>query len=136
MTRAVPLEAPAFLAVLGRAVRLCCPRCGRTRLYRGAFRMHEACAACGLRYERAQGYWVGAIYVNFAATAAVALGAPLVLDWVIGLSLRRQLAVAIAAAALVPLIFFRYSRSLWLGLEFFVSETDERRERRLLRRRR
>src|SRR6059036_1247037 len=33
--------------------------------------MHERCAACGLRYEREQGYFVGAIYINYAVTVAI-----------------------------------------------------------------
>ena len=36
--------------------------------------MAEACALCGLRFERAQGYFVGAIYVNYAATVILAIG--------------------------------------------------------------
>src|SRR5438876_9733709 len=59
---------------LGRAVRLRCPRCGETPLFRGWFSMAEACALCGLRFERAQGYFVGAIYVNYAMTAVLTIG--------------------------------------------------------------
>ena len=63
------------LPVLRRALTLRCPRCGGTPLFRGWFEMAESCALCGLRYERAQGYWVGAIYVNYGATTAIALTA-------------------------------------------------------------
>ena len=92
--------------------------------------MHERCAACGLRYEREQGYFVGAIYVNYAVTVAVAAGTVLVLDWTIGLTLTAQLVIGIALAALVPLVFFRHARSLWLSLDYLVTTADERRERR------
>jgi uncharacterized protein (DUF983 family) len=121
--------------VLARALRLRCPRCGGTQLYAGPFRMHETCAACGLRYEREAGYFVGAIYVNYAATVLVAAGTVLALDWTIGLTLAWQLAVGIALAVLVPLAFFRYSRSLWLCLDYLVTRADERRERERQRRR-
>ena len=47
----------------GRAARLLCPRCGAGPMFHGWFRMAPACAACGLRFERAQGYFVGAIFV-------------------------------------------------------------------------
>ena len=58
-----------------RALALRCPRCGRAPLFRGWFRMNVVCAVCDLRFERAQGYWVGAIYVNYAATTvAIAVG--------------------------------------------------------------
>jgi len=40
---------------LDRAVRLRCPRCGRSPLFTGWFTMHERCAVCGLVYERNPG---------------------------------------------------------------------------------
>jgi uncharacterized protein (DUF983 family) len=124
-----PLEAATPTRVLSRALRLVCPRCGGAPLYAGAFRMHETCVVCGLRYERAPGYFVGAIYVNYAVTAAVALGTVFLADALLGLSLAWQIALGITLGALVPLAFFRYSRSLWLCLEYLVSRADERRER-------
>jgi len=122
--------APRVRRIAGRALRLRCPRCGRSPLYAGWFRMHERCAACGLRYEREQGYFVGAIYVNYAVTVFVAAGTVLVLDWTLGLTLTAQLAIGIALGTLVPLLFFRYARSLWLSLDYLVTTADERRERR------
>ena len=98
--------------------------------------MHEHCAACDLRYEREQGYFVGAIYINYAVTVAVAAGSVLVLDWTIGLTLTEELAIGIALGALVPLLFFRYARSLWLSLDYLLTVADERREQARLRARR
>ena len=121
--------APRVGRVAGRALRLRCPRCGRSPLYDGWFRMHERCAACGLRYEREQGYFVGAIYINYAVTVLVAAGTVLVLDWTFGLTLAAQLAIGITLGALVPVVFFRYARSLWLSLDYLVTLADERRER-------
>ena len=84
---------------------------------------------CGMQYERESGYFVGAIYVNYAVTVALAAGIVLALDWTVGLTLAQQLAVGITLAALVPLAFFRYSRSLWLAMDYLVTTVDERRER-------
>lgn len=97
--------------------------------------MHESCAICGLRYEREQGYFVGAIYINYAVTVAVAAGTVLLLDNAIGLSLVQQLLLGVALAALVPLVFFRYSRSLWLSVDYLVTAADERSERNRRRQR-
>src|SRR5438045_9146589 len=107
---------PRARRVAGRALRLRCPRCGRSPLYAGWFRMHERCAACGLRYEREQGYFVGAIYINYAVTIVVAAGSVLAADALLGLTLAQQLAVGTALAALIPVAFFRYARSLCLSL--------------------
>ncbi|TMB44865.1 MAG: DUF983 domain-containing protein [Deltaproteobacteria bacterium] len=112
--------------VLGRAVRLRCPRCGRSALFAGWFTMLERCAVCGLVYEREPGYFVGAIYLNYAATVTVAFGTVLLLDWTVGLTLREQLALGITLVTLVPLLFFRYSRSLWLALDHLVTRLERR----------
>src|SRR5436190_356979 len=50
--------------IMGRGMRLRCPRCGEAPLFRGAFTMHERCPRCGLVLEREQGYYVGAIVVS------------------------------------------------------------------------
>jgi len=133
--RAQPVPLPAGVSrVLARALRLRCPRCGESALFTGPFTMQQRCASCGLTYEREPGYFVGAIYLNYGVTAVLALGITWSLDLAVGLTLRQQLVVAIAVAALVPLAFFRYSRSLWLALDYLVTRADERRERRRQRR--
>jgi uncharacterized protein (DUF983 family) len=83
--------------------------------------MAEACALCGLRYERAQGYFVGAIYVNYGVTAILALGIFFLLWSLTTLSAAAQLALVAPVAVLFPLWFFRYSRSLWLALEWLIN---------------
>ena len=116
--------------MLRRALGLRCPRCGEGQLFGGWFAMHETCGVCGLRFEREPGYFVGAIYVNYAVTAVLCLGSAIALDVAIGIPLWAQLTLAGALAVLVPLGFFRYSRSLWLGIEHFVTSADDAMERR------
>ena len=106
---------------LSRALRLRCPRCWETPLFRGWFSMAEACVLCGLRFERAQGYFVGAIYVNYAVTAVLALGLFFLLWGLTTLSTAAELALVLPVVIVFPLWFFRYSRSLWLGLEFLLN---------------
>jgi uncharacterized protein (DUF983 family) len=83
--------------------------------------MRAACEGCGFRYEREHGFFVGAIYLNYAVTVLVGLGGVLVLDTLCPMSLRQQLLLALPLMVLVPLFFFRYSRSAWLGLNYVVS---------------
>jgi uncharacterized protein (DUF983 family) len=104
-----------------RAMALRCPRCGETPLFRGWFTMREACGLCGLRFERAPGYFVGAIYVNYAVTVMLVIGGYLVLFCVLSLSTTMQLVIWLPVVALFPLWFFRYSRSVWLALELFFN---------------
>jgi uncharacterized protein (DUF983 family) len=133
--RVVPLDDQRMRRIVARGLMLRCPRCGRAPLYAGFFRMHPRCTECGLRYEREQGYFVGAIYINYAFTVLIAVGTVLLLDATVGLSLTRQLVLGVALCALVPLVFFRYSRSLWLCMDYLVTLADERREHARQRRR-
>jgi uncharacterized protein (DUF983 family) len=113
--------ADRLVPALRRATRLRCPRCGETPLFRGWTSMVEACALCGLRFERAQGYFVGAIYINYAVTTILALAGFFLLWGVAGLSTRAQLLVLVPFVALFPLWFFRYSRSFWLAVEWLLN---------------
>lgn len=106
---------------LRRAVRLLCPRCGGAPLFRTRFSMASECARCGLRFERAQGYFVGAIYINYAVTSLIAIGGYFVLWWLTELSTAAQLALWLPVVVLFPLWFFPYSRSLWLALEWALN---------------
>ena len=56
-----------------RALRLRCPRCGIGRLLRSWFSLREACAECGLRFERdeQEDYWLGAYTLNFIVTELI-----------------------------------------------------------------
>jgi len=100
-----------------RTLRLRCPRCGRAPLFRGWFTMHVVCAVCALRFERAQGYWVGAIYVNYGVTVLIAVAGFFTLRALAGVE-TAQLAFWVPFVIAFPLWFFRYSRALWLGLEY------------------
>lgn len=103
---------------LGRALRLRCPRCGGGRMFRGFYAMNDACGACGLDFRQEHGYYVGAMYVNYLATAVVGLAAALLLirHYPFGVIVGPLLAWAVV----FPLVFFRWSRSLWLAAELWL----------------
>ncbi|MCI0586645.1 MAG: hypothetical protein L0323_07380 [Planctomycetes bacterium] len=105
--------------VLWRSLRLRCPRCGEGRPFPGVLRIAPACEACGLATLPEQGYFVGAIYINYGATAL--LGLVLVLLVFRDLPANVLIAGAAAWCLLFPTWFFRYSRSLWHGLNHYRS---------------
>jgi uncharacterized protein (DUF983 family) len=113
-----------IVRILGRGIRLRCPRCGVGPLFRGPFRMHEECLACALPFEQEQGYFVGAIYVNYAATALLLVAVFVVLQLFPGVPILLQLLLGGLLAVLVPLIFFRHSRSLWMSLDYIVNPVE------------
>ena len=102
-------------------LRLRCPRCGRDPLFRGLFRMNGDCSSCGLHYEREAGYFIGAIYLNYAATTLIAIGGFFLVDHFVAMTMYEEIAVWAVFATAFPLLFFRYSRSLWLALDHVFS---------------
>jgi len=85
--------------------------------------MHDECPHCGLKFEREQGYFVGAIYINYAATVLVALPGFFVLDAFTNITTNQQLAIWVPFAIIFPLLFFHHSRSLWLALDHLFNPT-------------
>jgi uncharacterized protein (DUF983 family) len=105
------------LSLLGNGLRLRCPRCGVGALYRKPFSMWVNCQHCGLKFEREHGYFVGAMYINYAATCAVALPGFFILDLLTAITIEQQLMIWVPFAVIFPLLFFHHSRSLWLVLD-------------------
>lgn len=103
----------------GRAVLLNCPRCGRGKLFRRFVIMNQACSVCGLNFDRGDGYWLGAMMFNMAfamgmviiAFLAVLLATSPDPNWDL------TIVVTVATALLAPLLFFPFSRGLWLAAE-------------------
>ena len=110
-----------IVRMLGSGLRLRCPRCAVGALFSKPFRMYDECPQCGLKFEREQGYFVGAIYINYAATVAVAVPGFFLLDTFTGITINQQLALWVPFAVIFPLVFFHHSRGLWLVLDHFFN---------------
>jgi uncharacterized protein (DUF983 family) len=64
-----------------------CPRCREGRIFRysifrGFPKMHERCSVCDLKFQREEGYFLGAMYISFGM-ALVVIALIAVLLWVI-----------------------------------------------------
>ncbi len=120
------MDLPRLRRVVARGLRLRCPRCGAGRIFAGRFRIHQRCPACQLVFEREPGYFVGAIYLNYGMTVLIAMPGYFVLDAWLHPPLGLQLLLWGAFAVAFPLWFFRYSKSLWLSLDYLVDPVDDR----------
>jgi uncharacterized protein (DUF983 family) len=121
--------------MIGRAARRRCPRCG-ARAFSSYFALREHCAECGLRFEREEGYWVGALVIN----TAVVFGSFLVL-FVGGMLVfwpevpwGALAAVTLGTMAVLPILFYPLSKTMWMALELSwhpleAKETAEAAER-------
>lgn len=110
----------------GRALRRRCPRCGFAA-FSSYFTLREHCEKCGLRFEREEGYWVGALIIN----TVVAFGTFLLL-FVGGILLYwpdvpwgALGTVTIVAMALLPILFYPISKTLWMALELSWHPLEE-----------
>jgi uncharacterized protein (DUF983 family) len=108
---------PTISRLLWRALRLRCPRCGEGVAFRGWFAMYDACPVCGRKFQRAPGYFLGAIYFNYGVTAALMIAGYFALFFWQGRVSHLELGFLAAFCLLFPLWFFRYSRALWMAFD-------------------
>lgn len=117
------MRRPPLSQIVGRAARWRCPNCGRGALFRGVFRMLPRCPKCGLSYFPEQGYYVGAMIINYAITTACVVAIfllSLLLPDFTRLSTNAKIFLWMAFAIALSLLLMRHSYSLWLGLDFWV----------------
>lgn len=98
-----------------------CPNCGGHRLFRAGkfFELNEGCPDCGLKFEKDEGFYLGAMSLNYGVTL-IGLLTPVALLWYYGgLSARWAVGLAITASILGPILLYRSSRSWQLMLYYF-----------------
>jgi uncharacterized protein (DUF983 family) len=108
---------PESGTLIGRAIRLRCPRCGKAPMFHGFFAMHELCANCNLRFERAPGYFLGSTYMSYGLTALILLPTFVLLRFVLRYPTETFRWPLAAFALVFPLLVFRHARALWLALD-------------------
>jgi len=93
-------------------------------VWRGFISMNTACLVCGLVFERESGYFAGAMVVSYAIAVPILAAMVIALILIGGLDAVVALIIGNTAyLVLVPFIF-RYSRVLWLHLDWLI-DPDE-----------
>jgi uncharacterized protein (DUF983 family) len=111
---------PDILKTLTRGLRLRCPVCGESNVFRAPFQVRHHCPACGALFQREAGFFVGAIMVNVVVTeGAVMLAFGLCL-LALGGGGTLTLPVLFAVALLFPVLFYHHAWSLWLAGDHVV----------------
>lgn len=119
---AAPGNEPAAVSALWRGVTRRCPRCGSGGLFAGWFTIRDRCPRCRLRLQREEGGFLGAMTINYVVTAGIWLVA-LVVWLVVDLPDVHVAALTIASlaiAALVPLLFFPFAKTIWTAVDYLV----------------
>ncbi len=113
------MNAAARHSTLRDIVAQRCPRCrvGKifgASIFRGLPRMNERCEFCGLKFEREEGYFLGAMYISYgialAMIVAFSLGWWSVMRW----PLEKNVVAAVIVFAPFAPIVSRLSRVLWI----------------------
>lgn len=90
--------------------------------------MAAACPRCHHRYERHEGYWLGAIAINTIVTIgvfAVVFVGWMVLTWPDPPWTAISVGV-VALTALFPVLFYPWSKTLWVALELTLHPPEDR----------
>ena len=113
---------------LGRGMLLRCPRCGGRGILRNWFNLQKRCPTCGLVLDRGESsdYWLGAYTINFivAEFVAVLLIVVFILATLPEVHWAAVLYGGLAAAVVMPILFFPFSRTLWLGLDLWARPSE------------
>lgn len=102
--------------IVVRGLQHRCPNCGGATLFARWTRwltVNERCRACGLAFEREEGFFLGAMVINYTVTGLPLV--PLCVAVVMGVLGVAAAVIAISVwCILFPVLFFRTSKSLWL----------------------
>lgn len=106
------------LQIVVRGLTNRCPNCGQRTLFTpGAlFQVNKTCSCCGFRIEREgdEGFYLGAMSLNFGFTLVCFLTPVLLLAYFKVISVTVAMVLAGLGACLVPVLVYRASRSWWL----------------------
>jgi uncharacterized protein (DUF983 family) len=99
-----------------------CPRCRIGRIFRksiywGFPAMNEHCPHCGLRFEREQGYFLGAMYISYGLALPMIAFFAVLLWWLAKLALLKAIWWGlIVFIPFAPMLSF-LARVLWIYLD-------------------
>jgi uncharacterized protein (DUF983 family) len=95
-----------------------CPNCGGDTVFRGLFKTNARCERCGFLVEREEGFFIGAMAINYAI-AALPLIVVFVLVFMNRIGVPLAIGIVIGWGTIVPILFYRSSKSLWMALVYF-----------------
>jgi uncharacterized protein (DUF983 family) len=105
--------------IIARGLRFQCPNCGAPLRFGRWMSLQPACPKCGARWDRGNGFFLGAMVWNYGVTV-FGLIAPVALAFIRGwLSLPVAMGLGLAIGLLFPWIFYKSSWSLWLTCYYF-----------------
>jgi uncharacterized protein (DUF983 family) len=122
-------EPPRTARMLWRGLVRRCPRCGSGGLFpRGYLGLAERCPRCGFRFEREEGFFLGAYVVNFGVCEGLVAA---LLFVYIGLLAGHPetsrwpfVAVGLLVGVLGPVLFYPVAQTLWTAIHLSLHPLD------------
>ncbi|WP_158279761.1 DUF983 domain-containing protein [Coraliomargarita sinensis] len=104
-----------------------CPRCGVGPITKTLFVRHESCPHCKMDFTREDGFYSGAMAINYAMVCGFYLFPMLLIWWAGWLPGWPTIILCFLGSAIMPILTYRYSQCLWLGFYCWVTaeELDE-----------
>jgi uncharacterized protein (DUF983 family) len=123
-------EAPTIWTHLRRALRLRCPECGispifkpwrETRALFDWFTPLDGCPRCGYAYQREEGYFLLATWgVNYGVVAGLALLISMMFEWLHPLTMWQYVLYVFTPMPLLSFALVRHAKAIWLAIDHFV----------------
>ena len=115
--------------MLGRGLLKRCPLCGSGKLFARWFRMKERCPRCGYLFEREEGFFLGAYVMNLVIAQGLVMLLAVVPTIILlnadaDASLRPVIVGGFVGAVLAPLLFYPWSKTLWVAIELIMRPVD------------
>jgi uncharacterized protein (DUF983 family) len=108
-----------------------CPRCGAGKLFRHYFELIPDCPRCGLHFERDPGYFSGALAINIMVAGGVfaVVFVALLAATIPTIPVVELLAVLIPIVVLVPILYYPFSKTVWMAVDRAFLQRLDRHER-------
>ena len=125
-------ERPSLPTMFARGAVKHCPRCGQGHLFNGWWTMKERCPRCGLHFEGRpeEGHMLGGMTINIGLTAGTLILGMFIYIVVLATSdgggppLWFVVATSAALAVILPLLFYPFTKTIWVAAEIWMSRFD------------
>ena len=117
------MRRPSPLLMLVRGLFRRCPNCGGGKLFRNWLAMKEQCPRCGLRFEREEGFFLGAYVVNFGVVL-VALAVFCIVGVIVTLPdppVVALTAIGMIGSAAIAIGFYPVSKTFWSAIDLIMT---------------
>lgn len=111
--------APSRLRIVWWGLTRRCPRCGTGQLFQHYFHLVADCPNCSLHFEREAGYFAGALAINIMSVGGLfaVVFVSLLAATIPEIPVVPILAILVPIVVIVPIVWYPFSKTLWMALD-------------------